>query len=111
MFNNKTYDMLKFVALIVLPALAVLYLGLGQLWEWPATDKVVGTITILDTFLGALLQISTAKYNNNPDGYLDANGANPDTGIPNLTLTVTKPPEELLSGKTARLKIGPAPQA
>src|SRR5262245_58038313 len=104
--NNKTYDVLKFVALVALPALATLYLGLGQLWDIPATDEVVATIVLVDTFLGAILQISSSKYEPGFDGYLGSSGNDPDTGIPNLQLTVTTPPEEILKGRTVRLKVG-----
>lgn len=61
-FNNKTYDTLKQVALIVLPALATFYGSLGKIWEFPMTEQVVLTITALDTFLGALLGISNINY-------------------------------------------------
>lgn len=112
LLGNKFYDVLKYVALIFLPALNVLYIGLGQLWGFPNTAEVVSTIALVDTFLGALLQISSKSYNNSAvavDGYLSSTGVDPDTGHPNLALTVTTDPKELLSGKTARLKIGTPP--
>lgn len=62
-FDNKVYDILKWVALIVLPALATLYSALASLWGLPYGSEIVGTITALDTFLGALLGISSMKYN------------------------------------------------
>ena len=63
MLTNKTYNALKWIAQIVLPALGALYFGLSQIWSLPYGKEVVGTITVLDTFLGALLGISTAQYN------------------------------------------------
>lgn len=60
--SNKAYDVLKYIALIVLPALAALYATVSKLWSLPYPVEVVGTITALGTFLGALLQISSAKY-------------------------------------------------
>lgn len=63
--SNKMYDILKYIALIVLPACGALYFGLAQIWGLPHGEQVVGTITTLDTFLGALLGISTARYNKN----------------------------------------------
>lgn len=63
-FSNKTYDKLKFVALILLPAAAALYFGLAQVWGLPKAEEVVGTATVLDTFLGLLLGLSAAKYKN-----------------------------------------------
>ena len=60
--KSKLYDRLKWVALVLLPALASLYFALGQLWHFPNVEQVVGTITILDTFLGLLLGKSSKDY-------------------------------------------------
>ena len=60
--SNKTYDILKWVAQIVLPALGTLYFALSAIWGLPYGEQVVGTITAIDAFLGALLGISTAQY-------------------------------------------------
>ena len=61
--RNKTYDILKWVALIVLPALATLYAVLSAIWGLPFGEQIPATITAIDTFLGALLGISTSQYN------------------------------------------------
>lgn len=60
--KNKTYDRLKWVSLVLLPALSVLYVGLGELWNVPAVREVVGTIALIDTVLGLLLGTSSKKY-------------------------------------------------
>lgn len=61
-FSNKTYDILKWVAQILLPALGTLYFALASLWGFPYGEQVVGTITAIDAFLGALLGISSSNY-------------------------------------------------
>lgn len=61
--NDKIYDILKYVAQIVLPAIATLYFALSQIWGLPYGEQIVGTITAIDCFLGALLGISTLNYN------------------------------------------------
>ena len=61
--DNKTFDILKYVAQIVLPAVATLYFALSQIWGLPYGEQIVGTITAIDAFLGALLGISTYQYN------------------------------------------------
>lgn len=61
--NNKTYDILKFIAQIVLPAVGTLYFALAGIWNFPYGEEIVGTITAVDTFLGALLGLSSATYN------------------------------------------------
>ena len=62
-FNNKAYDILKWVAQILLPALGTLYFALAGIWNFPYAEAIVGTVTAVDTCLGVLLGISTAQYN------------------------------------------------
>lgn len=62
--KNSTYNTLKYIAQIVLPALGTLYFALASIWGLPYGEQIVGTITAIDTFLGAILMISTSKYNN-----------------------------------------------
>lgn len=61
--DNKVYDILKYIAMIVLPAIGALYFGLAKIWGLPFGEEIVGTITVVDTFLGALLGLSTSQYN------------------------------------------------
>ena len=63
MLNNKVYDVLKWIAMYLLPALGTLYFALAGIWGFPYGEEVVGTLTALDTFLGVLLGISNAQYN------------------------------------------------
>lgn len=62
--SNKAYDILKWIALYLLPALGTLYFALSQIWGFPFLygEEVVGTITAIDAFLGAILGISTVNY-------------------------------------------------
>ena len=60
--TNKTYDLLKYIALYVLPAFATLVLTLGNIWGLPYTEAIAGTITAIDTFLGAIIGISAKEY-------------------------------------------------
>ena len=61
--SNKVYDVLKYIALILLPALGTLYFALAKIWGLPYATEIVGTISAVDAFLGAMLQISTDQYN------------------------------------------------
>lgn len=61
--SNKVYDVLKYIAQIVLPAVATLYFAIAGIWGLPYGEQVVGTITAIDTFLGVILGISSANYN------------------------------------------------
>lgn len=63
MMKNETYDLLKKIALYILPAIATLWLTLGKIWNLPYTAEIGATITAIDVFLGACLGISTKHYN------------------------------------------------
>ena len=59
---DETYDVLKYIAQIVLPAAGTLYFALASIWGLPYGEQIVGTITAVDAFLGAILKISTDHY-------------------------------------------------
>lgn len=61
--SDKAYNILKWVALVLLPAIGALYFGLAGIWGFPYGEQIVGTITVIDTFLGVILGISTVQYN------------------------------------------------
>lgn len=61
--SNKMYDVLKWIAMVFLPAIATLYFALAGIWGLPYGEEIVGTITAVDTFLGVLLGIFSAQYN------------------------------------------------
>lgn len=60
--SNKTYDILKWIAMYLLPALGTLYFALANIWGLPYGEEIVGTITALDTFLAVILGISNSSY-------------------------------------------------
>lgn len=62
-FTNKVYDVVKWIVVIALPAIAAAYSALGGVWNFPYAEQVVTTINILATFLGALICVSTVNYN------------------------------------------------
>ena len=65
--SNKMYDLLKWVVIIVLPAIAALYSGLAGIWGWPYAEEVVSTISCITVFLGAVLGFSTLQYKYNKE--------------------------------------------
>lgn len=60
--KNSVYDVLKWIAQILLPAIGTLYFALASIWNLPYAEQIVGTITAIDAFLGAILGISTIQY-------------------------------------------------
>ena len=63
--SNKVYDVLKWIAMVCLPAIGTLYFALAGIWGFPYGEEIVGTITAVEAFLGAVLMISSAQYSKN----------------------------------------------
>lgn len=63
MLSNKAYNVLKWIALIALPALEILWTSLGNVWGWNYVPEIATTIAAIDVFLGALIGVSTISYN------------------------------------------------
>ena len=74
--SNKTYDRLKWVAQILLPALGTLIFALASIWGIPYAEQIVGTITAIDCFIGALLGISSMQYEKRKE--IEDAGRNPE---------------------------------
>lgn len=62
MFSNKVYDVLKFIALVCLPAISCFYLSIAEIWHLPLGQEISGTIMAVDTLLGVILGISSKNY-------------------------------------------------
>ena len=60
--SDKIYDILKWIALVVLPAIATLYAALSGIWGFPYGEQIVGTIAAIDTFFGVVIGVSSIQY-------------------------------------------------
>lgn len=63
--SDKTYDYLKWIALVLIPAVATLIGAIGGYVQWENTDLTVYVLVAVDTFIGTLLGVSTVQYNQN----------------------------------------------
>ena len=97
--TNKTYDILKYVALIIMPALATFVNGVGIVWGIPHTNEVTATITALGVLLGAALGISSKNYEPETHGNLVV--MNHD----DVYADFAHEPEKLKDGDTIVLKV------
>lgn len=61
--SDKVYDILKWIVMVVIPAVTTAYVGLSSIWGWPYADAIAKTSAVVCTLLGALLGVSTAQYN------------------------------------------------
>lgn len=105
LFNNKAYDLIKFMALVLLPGIGALYFGVAAIWGLPYAEEVVGTIVVVDTFLGGLTGLTAAQYKNSDarfDGNIDlSEGDEPGTTDMRVRLT----PEAVLGKDEVVVKI------
>lgn len=91
-FHGKVYDILKQIALIWLPAAGVLYATLAGAWHIPNVESVSVTILAVDTFLGAILGISSSAYRNSDARYDGVLGIEPnEDGGQNMRLMSISP--------------------
>lgn len=60
--NNNVYDVLKWVAMLLIPAFGTLYFTLANIWGWSYGNEVAKTCMALVTFLGAILGLSNLSY-------------------------------------------------
>lgn len=91
--KNGTYNVLKFVALVFLPALGTAYFAVAGIWHLQHTTQIIGTITAVDTFLGALLHVSSKSYSPPTNGALKVDLSDPTKET--YTLDVTTPIEDI----------------
>jgi len=62
--SNKCYDILKFICTVFLPALGTFIFAISKIWSWPPyAENIVGTLSAIAVFIGALIGISSAQYN------------------------------------------------
>lgn len=104
--SNKTYDLVKFLVQIVLPALGTFYFTLASIWKLPAAEQVVGTIVAITTFLGVVLRISSKSYNSSEgqyDGSLNISAR--EDGVKVYSLNLNQDTDVLDAKKDVKFKV------
>lgn len=105
LFNDRVYDKLKFLAVVVLPAVGALYFALATVWGLPHAEEVVGTVVAIDAFLGVLLQISNAKYNNSDGRFDGAIDVSPSSNGTSTYMNVSLDPNAVARKKEITIKV------
>lgn len=101
--KNKTYDTLKWIALVALPAFVTFFLALAPLWNIPNAQAIAATITAFGMFLGALLGVSSAKYTPPTDGVLNVVSDPHVEAPPEVSAALKEEPENLPSTISLRV--------
>ena len=63
--SNKLFDTIRFLCEVLVPAVGTLYFGLSKIWGLPYGQEITGTCACIAVFLGAIIGISRAQYNDN----------------------------------------------
>jgi hypothetical protein len=106
--TGKLYDVLKYLAQVVFPALGTAYFALAQIWGLPAAQEVVGTIVVVDTFLGVVLQISSTQYEKSDQKFDGVVGVTETADKLSYVLNLNEDPSTLKDKSEIRLKVGPS---
>ena len=106
MITGKLYDFLKYLALVVFPALGTLYFALAGIWGLPAAQEVVGTIVAVDTFLGVVLHISSNNYNKSDAKFDGTIGVVETDDKLSYTLNLNGDPADLKDKSEVVFKVG-----
>ena len=77
-FPDKVYDVLKWISMVVLNAVGVLYKTLAAVWGLPYGEEVMTTCAALALFIGALIGVSTAEYRKGLHEQLTYGGEEPE---------------------------------
>ena len=102
--TDKVYNILKYCALIAIPAIGTCYATVATLWGWPHVTEVSGTILAIDTLLGAFIGISSARYQPETDGVLHVNPNTKETYA-----ALTTPTSTVIQNGTMLLKVQESP--
>lgn len=103
--NSKVYDVVKYIAMIVLPALGTLYFALADLWDLGHAQQVVGSIVAFDAFLGVILHLSNVAYTNSDASYDGTVDVTETSDKKTFSLNLNGDPNDLDKQDTVTLKV------
>lgn len=62
LLSDKAYDIIKWIALLVLPTLAGAIVAIGEVWSVPIEQNLIAGLTGISAAIGAMLTISSSIY-------------------------------------------------
>lgn len=108
-FSENAYNITRWFALVLLPAVGALYFGLANIWDLPNAEQVVGTITLVVTFLGVLLQVDAARYTKYEEatnvGTVEAAPVETEDGESAFAMSLAKPLYEYNEGDLVKMRV------
>lgn len=105
LLSDAQYQWLKHAASIVFPAIITLYVALAQVWHFPKVEEVTASLGAVNTFIGALVGLSTSLYNKSGAKYAGEIQVTDDGTKKVASLVVDGDPEDILKKPEATFKI------
>lgn len=100
---NKVYDVIKWVSLVVLPAISTLYWSLASIFGWPYAEQITGAVAAIQTLIGALLGVSAKNYEGDGDLLIDTSREDKDV----VRINFNVDPYTVGDRRTFMLKVKP----
>lgn len=109
--SDAVYGKLKWLIVVVIPAVGTLYFALAKIWSLPAGEQILGSLLALQAFLGVIFAISTSQYNNSDIKYDGAIVTTQGDTHTTASLEFNEHPADILENKDeVLLKVKPASQ-
>lgn len=105
LLNDKTYDLMKRLVQVIMPASATLYFAIAQIWGLPNAEGVMGTIAAIATFTGVVLGISTSQYHNSDRPYEGTLSVSESEDGHIYTLELNSDPESLVNQRAITFRV------
>lgn len=103
--SNKAYDLLKFLTIVLLPAVGTLYFALATIWSLPAGEQILGTLLAIQAFIGAIIGISNKQYEASGAKYVGEINVIETDAKDTYSLEMDGDPEDLKNKKEATFKV------
>lgn len=104
--SDNFYSVGKKVVQVILPAIGSLYFGLSSIWGFPYTEKILGTLALIETFLGIVLGLSSIQFDKSGalyDGTMVI--TKPENGPRLFSMEIEGDPVELIDKKSVTFKV------
>lgn len=105
LFSDKQYYILNSIAALILPAVGALYFGFAQIWGLPGGEQVVGSIVVVDTFLGVIIKVGEASYDRSEAKFAGSINVSEQPEKKVFSLDLKGHPDELLEKKKVTFKV------
>lgn len=99
--SNGFYDFLSYLTKYILPGLGTLYFGLARIWDFPYGEEVIGSLVLVEAFLGIVIGLSQRTYQGAGEIVFKPD----EEGVLRPSIAANYPLEDLDSGKSVQMTV------